>query len=123
MNSEIAPLAAEIDRMDEFPRELWTKMGSLGLLGITVPEQYGGAEMGYLEHVVAMEELSRGSASVGLSYGAHSNLCVNHVITSYSIHYTKLYDMSPAELKQYIHSCYYGHFADHFGDQLSYNFV
>jgi len=79
VNSEIAPLAAEIDRMDEFPRELWTKMGSLGLLGITVPEQYGGAEMGYLEHVVAMEELSRGSASVGLSYGAHSNLCVNQI--------------------------------------------
>lgn len=79
VRDEIAPLAAEIDRNDEFPRELWTKMGAMGLLGITVSEQYGGAEMGYLEHVIAMEEISRGSASVGLSYGAHSNLCVNQI--------------------------------------------
>ena len=76
---EIAPLAAEIDRNDHFPPELWQKMGALGLLGVTVPEQYGGAAMGYLEHVIAMEEISRGSASVGLAYGAHSNLCVNQI--------------------------------------------
>ncbi len=76
---EIAPLAAEIDRNDHFPPELWQKMGDLGLLGVTVPEQYGGAGMGYLDHVIAMEEISRGSASVGLAYGAHSNLCVNQI--------------------------------------------
>lgn len=76
---EIAPLAADIDRNDQFPPELWQKMGAMGLLGITVPDQYGGAEMGYLEHVIAMEEISRGSASVGLAYGAHSNLCVNQI--------------------------------------------
>ena len=76
---EIAPLAAEIDRNDHFPPELWQKMGALGLLGVTVPEQYGGAAMGYLDHVIAMEEISRGSASVGLAYGAHSNLCVNQI--------------------------------------------
>jgi isovaleryl-CoA dehydrogenase len=76
---EIAPVAAEIDRTDEFPRQLWPKMGELGLHGITVEEDYGGAGLGYLEHVVAMEEVSRASASVGLSYGAHSNLCVNQI--------------------------------------------
>jgi isovaleryl-CoA dehydrogenase len=76
---EIAPLAAEIDRTNEFPRPLWPKMGALGLHGITVEEDYGGAGLGYLEHVVAMEEVSRASASVGLSYGAHSNLCVNQI--------------------------------------------
>ena len=77
--AEIAPLAAEIDRSDIFPRQLLPKMGELGLLGITVEEEWGGTGLGYLEHVVAMEEISRASASVGLSYGAHSNLCVNQL--------------------------------------------
>jgi isovaleryl-CoA dehydrogenase len=77
--AEVAPLAAEIDRTDEFPRHLWPKLGELGLHGITVEEEYGGTGLGYLEHCVAMEEISRGSASVGLSYGAHSNLCVNQI--------------------------------------------
>src|SRR5688572_17756165 len=76
---EVAPLAAEIDKTNEFPRQLWPKLGALGLHGITVEEEYGGSGLGYLEHVIAMEEISRGSASVGLSYGAHSNLCVNQL--------------------------------------------
>lgn len=76
---EIAPIAAEIDKNNTFPHHLWKKLGDLGVLGITVDEQYGGANMGYLAHVIAMEEISRASASVGLSYGAHSNLCVNQI--------------------------------------------
>ncbi len=76
---EITPRAAEIDRSNEFPRDLWPRLGQLGLLGITVEEEYGGTGMSYLAHVVAMEEVSRASASVGLSYGAHSNLCVNQI--------------------------------------------
>lgn len=76
---EIAPLAHEIDEKNAFPNHLWQKLGSLGVLGITVSETYGGANMGYLAHVIAMEEISRASASVGLSYGAHSNLCVNQI--------------------------------------------
>jgi isovaleryl-CoA dehydrogenase len=78
-DAEIAPRAAEIDRANEFPRDLWPKMGALGLHGVTVEEEWGGAGLGYLEHCVAMEEVSRASASVGLSYGAHSNLCVNQI--------------------------------------------
>ena len=78
-DDEIAPLAAEIDRDDRFPRKLWPQMGELGLHGITVSEEYGGADMGYLAHCVAMEEISRASASIGLSYGAHSNLCINQI--------------------------------------------
>ncbi|MBK9081897.1 MAG: isovaleryl-CoA dehydrogenase [Rhizobiales bacterium] len=77
--AEIAPRAAEIDRSNQFPRDLWPKMGALGLHGITVEEEYGGTGLGYLEHVIAVEEVSRASASVGLSYGAHSNLCVNQM--------------------------------------------
>ncbi|HEY8050326.1 MAG TPA: isovaleryl-CoA dehydrogenase [Ramlibacter sp.] len=77
--SEIAPRAAEVDRSDRFPMDLWRKMGEVGVLGITVEEEYGGAAMGYLAHMIAMEEISRASASIGLSYGAHSNLCVNQI--------------------------------------------
>ena len=76
---EIAPRAAEIDNKNEFPMDLWKKFGDLGVLGITVEEEYGGAGLGYLEHCLAMEEISRGSAAIGLSYGAHSNLCVNQI--------------------------------------------
>lgn len=78
-SNEIAPRAAEIDRSNQFPRDLWPKIGALGLHGITVEEEYGGAGLGYLEHCIALEEISRASASVGLSYGAHSNLCVNQL--------------------------------------------
>src|SRR6476469_8793425 len=78
-DERIAPLADKVDRDDWFPRELWTEMGALGLHGITVSEEDGGLGLGYLEHVIAVEEISRASASVGLSYGAHSNLCVNQI--------------------------------------------
>lgn len=76
---EVAPIAAAVDEKNEFPNHLWTKMGALGILGITVDEKYGGSGCGYIEHIIAMEEISRASASIGLSYGAHSNLCVNQI--------------------------------------------
>ena len=79
VDAELAPRAAQIDRENQFPQEMWRRFGDMGLLGITVSEEYGGSGLGYLAHVVAMEEISRGSASVGLSYGAHSNLCVNQI--------------------------------------------
>jgi isovaleryl-CoA dehydrogenase len=78
-DDHIAPIAAEVDRSNEFPRALWPELGALGVLGITVEEEHGGAGLGYLEHCIAMEEISRGSAAIGLSYGAHSNLCVNQI--------------------------------------------
>src|SRR3974390_2078188 len=76
---ELEPLAAKIDRDNGFPQELWKKLGRLGLHGVTVKEEYGGSDLGYLAHIIAMEEVSRASASVGLSYGAHSNLCINQL--------------------------------------------
>jgi isovaleryl-CoA dehydrogenase len=90
-DNEIAPRAETIDREDRFPRDLWTKMGVLGLHGITAEEEYGGTGIGYLAHVVAMEEISRGSASVGLSYGAHSNLCVNQICRNGSMEQKQRY--------------------------------
>jgi len=88
---KIAPCAAEIDRSNKFPRELLPQLGALGLLGITVEEEYGGAGMSYLAHCVAMEEISRGSAAIGLSYGAHSNLCVNQIRRNASAEQKKRY--------------------------------
>lgn len=88
---EIAPLAAEIDRTDEFPRHLWPKMGAVGLHGVTVEEEYGGSGLGYLEHCVAVEEVSRASASIGLSYGAHSNLCINQIRRNGSVEQKQRY--------------------------------
>jgi isovaleryl-CoA dehydrogenase len=90
-DKEIAPRAESIDREDRFPRDLWTKMGALGLHGITVEEDYGGTGIGYLAHVVAMEEISRGSAAVGLSYGAHSNLCINQISRNGTVEQKKHY--------------------------------
>ena len=88
---KISPRAAEIDCSNEFPRELWPELGELGLLGVTVEQEYGGAEMGYLAHVIAMEEVSRASAAVGLSYGAHSNLCVNQISRHGSVEQKRRY--------------------------------
>jgi isovaleryl-CoA dehydrogenase len=88
---EIAPRAAEIDRTNQFPRDLWPKMGAIGLHGITVEEEFGGSGLGYLEHCIALEEVSRASASVGLSYGAHSNLCVNQIRRNGSLEQKRKY--------------------------------
>ena len=79
VENEVLPIADEVDTSNDFPHHLWRKMGDLGLLGITVDERFGGSSMGYLAHIIVLEELSRGSASVGLSYGAHSNLCLNQL--------------------------------------------
>ncbi|MEM8921049.1 MAG: acyl-CoA dehydrogenase family protein, partial [Pseudomonadota bacterium] len=79
VDDKLAPRAEEIDKTNEFPRDLWPELGKLGLLGITADEEYGGSGLGYLAHCVAMEEITRGSGAVGLSYGAHSNLCVNQI--------------------------------------------
>src|SRR5579872_3624831 len=88
---DIAPMAAAIDSQNQFPRELWPKLGQLGLLGVTVEEEFGGSGLGYLEHVVAMEEISRASGSIGLSYGAHSNLCVNQIHLNGTVEQKKKY--------------------------------